>query len=176
MATATQNHDAKKNDMTPPPATSPHAHNVPEGYTEQSSDIVGFWTGEGAIHFIPRFVRIFDSKIDRMKASTLVVAELVEAAVVVDANKHEHLAAKGSRIGVWTKSGMAALKNLAGVPVYMYEDGEKDVGKPSPMRLFKIMSRGHGASLPIEADLRKFSKPEPKAAVQGSLADDNIPF
>ena len=153
---------------------------VPQGYTEQSSDIVGFWdSDEGPpIHFIPRSCRMFDSKIDPKKTSTLVVGELVDDLPVTTADDEEVLATKGQKVGVWTKPGMAALKELAGVPVYMYQDGEKDTGKPSPMKLFKVMSKGRGAKLPLTGDYRKLSKPTAPARSEhpDMTSDDDIPF
>jgi hypothetical protein len=156
----------------------------PAGYTEQSSDIVGFWDGSGAIHFIPRFVRMFDSNIDAKKSSTMLIAELVDPCQVDKPGdekvKEKVLAGKGQQIGIWTKPGMSALKNLGGVPVYMYEEGEKDTGKPNPMKLYKVMSKGRGQRLPIEGDFRKFSKTEkvPVQQMQSPVPDttDEIPF
>jgi hypothetical protein len=157
-----------------------NGYQIPAGYTEQSSDIVGFWDGTGAIHFIPRFVRMFDSSIDRAKSSTLLIGTLVDPCKVIKAgdDKEEVLANKGMQIGIWTKPGMAALKNLGGQSVYMYEDGEKDTGKPNPMKLYKVMSKGQGQKLPVEGDFRKFSKPTEKVApaVSTEVTDDNIPF
>jgi hypothetical protein len=161
--------------------TQKSGYQVPQGYSEQSSDIVGFWSGEGAIHFVPRFVRMFDSNIDRAKSSTLLIGTLVDPCKVIKAGeeKEEVLANKGMQIGIWTKPGMAALKNLGGVSVYMYEDGEKDTGKPNPMKLYKVMSKGQGQKLPVEGDFRKFSKPskpEVPQAAAADMTDDNIPF
>jgi hypothetical protein len=160
---------------------SKNGYQVPAGYTEQSSDIVGFWDGQGAVHFIPRFVRVFDSSIDKHKTSTLLIADLVDPCKVLkptdDDEKEEVLATKGQQIGIWTKPGMAALKNLGGVPVYMYEEGEKDTGKPNPMKLYKVMSKGKGQKLPIEGDFREFSKPKKEEnPAPKSLTDDDIPF
>ena len=155
-----------------------NGYQIPAGYTEQSGDIVGFWTGEGAIHFIPRFVRIFDSNIDEKKPSTLLVGELVDPCELFkptdDDEKEVVLGGKGQKVGIWTKPGMSAIKALGGIPVYMYEDGEKDTGKPNPMKLFKVMSKGQGQKLPIEKDMRKFSRPAPKQASE--LTDDELPF
>jgi hypothetical protein len=149
----------------------------PAGYVEQSGDIVGFWTGEGAVHFIPRFVRMFDSNLDPAKTSTLLVGELVDPCPEVTPPESEEkvLAGKGDKIGIWTKPGMRALSDLGGVPVYMYLDGEKDIGKPSPMKMYKIMSRSRGQKLPVEADFRVKSKPAPKAPEAASVTEE-IPF
>jgi len=53
---------------------------APAGYTSQSSDIVGFWDSEEGppIHMLPRFCRMFDSKIDPKKISTLIIVELID--------------------------------------------------------------------------------------------------
>jgi hypothetical protein len=129
---------------------------VPAGYQRQSSDIVGFWDPEtsGPIHFIPRHVKLFDSKIEPTKSSTLLTGELVDACKVVDASSNVIEARKGELVGIWTKPGMRDLQNLAGVAVYMYQDGEKDIGKPSPMKMFSIFSKERGGKLFVSEDLR----------------------
>jgi hypothetical protein len=160
--------------------TNKSGYQVPAGYSEQSSDIVGFWDGQGAIHFIPRFVRMFDSNIDRAKSSTLLIGTLVDPCKVIKSgeDKEEILAGKGQQVGIWTKPGMSALKNLGGTSVYMYEEGEKDTGKPNPMKLYKVMSKSQGQKLPVEGDFRKFSKPTaaPASTPSDTMTDDNIPF
>jgi hypothetical protein len=157
---------------------------VPAGYTEQSADIVGFWTGEGAVHFIPRFVRMFDSSIDPTKSSTLLIADLIDPCEVFKVGEDEEriLAGKGQQIGIWTKPGMKALGKLAGIPVYMYQEGEKDIGKPSPMKVYKVMSKGQGQKLIVEpgGDYRNKSLHKREEAPQTNQApqdlSDDIPF
>jgi hypothetical protein len=154
---------------------------APAGYQEQSGDISGFWTGAGAIHFIPRFVRMFDSSIDKLKTSTLLVAELVEPCKEIGKVGDDGTViscAKGDLVGIWTKPGMRALGNLAGIPVFMYADGEIDTGKPNPMVTYKIMSKSKGLKLPVDGDYRVTIRPAsaPQQVAQAPVSSDDIPF
>jgi hypothetical protein len=149
---------------------------IPAGYKEQSSDIVGFWdfTSGDTIHIIPRSFRLFDSKIDPSKSSTLLIAELVEPTQVKDASGEMVLADKGQTVGIWTKAGMSSIKELGGVDVYMYQDGEKDTGKGNPMLLFKVLAKSKGIKVPVSGDFRKRSLAVGQTPIAGS--EDNIPF
>ena len=148
--TSKQNNEAAKN-----------RPNIPSEYKEQSSDIVGFWDSLSGdtIHMIPRFARLFDSKIDPMKSSTLLIAELVEPIEVQNADGETVIADKGQTVGIWTKPGMSALRDLCGVDVYMYQDGTKEMGKGNPMYLYKVLSKARGTKLRAAADFRKRSLP-----------------
>jgi hypothetical protein len=151
--------------------------NIPAGYKEQSSDIVGFWdsTSGDTIHMIPRFLRLFDSKLDPAKSSTLLVAELVDAINVQNADGETVLAEKGQEVGIWTKPGMVSVKKLGGVDVYMYQDGEKDTGKGNPMKLYKVLAREKGVTVPVSGDFRKRSLGKGQLPIS-SNSEDDIPF
>jgi hypothetical protein len=160
------------------------APKIPAGYKEQSTDIVGFWNFKtcAPLHFIPKYVRLSDSNIDPNKSSTLVIGELIENCALEDKDGNEVLGGKGQLVGVWAKPGMKAISNLAGVAVYMYQDGEVDIGKPNPMILFKVMAKTRGAALVIEADYRKSSRnakmniPAEDVGSQSDANADAIPF
>jgi len=136
---------------------------APQGYAAQSTDVVGFWNPElaPAIHFKPQGFKVFDSKIDPSKPSVLIVGTLVDAATLEGAgdDKGEVVQARpGDSVGVWGKAGMAALRNLAGVAVWMVPNGEKDIGRASPMKLYDIRSPGRGSRLALLDDTRARSK------------------
>lgn len=141
--------------------TAPVKHNVPAGYEERGGDVAGFWDPEyNALHFIPRTVKLMDSSIDSEKVSALVTGELVEDAELRKSGDDGEIitAKKGALVGVWYKPGMRAIRTLGGVPVYIYADGAKDVGKGNPMRTFKVLSKAKtGARILIESDSRKDS-------------------
>ena len=145
-------------------------HAVPEGYEERSGDLVGFWNGEGGLHFIPRAARLTDSKIDTLKSSILIVGELVESSELVY-KKERIVGTKGDRIGVWATPGMRALEGCANIPVYIHEDGEIDTGKPNPMKIYRVhaKARAVGERLRVENDFRKDSR-------QSKLALPNLVF
>src|SRR5258708_2667249 len=129
-----------KNDK--PGASAPSAAGVggampqiPQGYQEQSADIVGFWDNElsRTIHFVPLEVKVFDSQLEAIKPSVLIEGRLVDAATLALPKDRGTVSAKsGELVGVWYKPGMKALKNLAGVSVFMFEHGELQTGKPNP--------------------------------------------
>jgi len=134
----------------------------PQGYATQSTDVVGFWNAElsPSIHFKPVGFKLFDSKLDPMKPSVLIVGTLVDAATLEGAgdDKGEVVQGKpGDSVGVWGKAGMAAVKNLCGVPVWMTPNGEKDIGRASPMKLYDVRAPGRGTRLPCLDDSRKRS-------------------
>lgn len=135
---------------------------APAGYKKQTTELVGFWDPEtsGPLHAIPLYIIVADSNIEPEKPSTLVFMQVVDTITVLAPGEDgEVLDAKpGELVGVWAKPGMVALKNLAGVKVYMAYAGEKDTGKPNPMKLFDIFSEKKGGVLKIETDRRDKSK------------------
>lgn len=132
---------------------------VPQGYEDQSTDVVGFWKQDGpAIHFIPVEARLMDSSIDKTKSSTLLIGRLIDSCELVTGDGVVVDGQPGDVLGVWAKPGMSALACLCGVPVYMYLDSHKDVGKASPMAVFAVMSKGRGTMIPVARDTRLASR------------------
>jgi hypothetical protein len=152
--------------------------NIPAEYKEQSSDIIGFWDSLSGdtIHMIPKGVRLLDSKIDPTKSSTLLVVELVEPISVEDPDGKSVIADKGDTIGIWTKPGMSDLKQLAGVDVYMYQQGTKEMGKGNPMYLYKVLSKTKGTKLSVLGDFRKRSLPKGQGPIPTSGDEVPLPF
>jgi hypothetical protein len=163
---------------------------VPSGYQKQSTDIVGFWDQESspAIHFIPLEAKVFDSQLDKSKPSTLVIGKLVDACALTTSDDEAITGQPGELIGVWFKPGMAALKDLAGVKVFMYGTGEIDTGKPNPMKTYDVHSTGKGNRLVVTDDKRDKSRgvntlltgakgdAKANAASPPNQGDDDIPF
>ena len=150
---------AKKN---PTPATSPaSAPTPPAGMTKRGADIDGFWDGKGAIHFIPSGAKLFDSKLDKSRASILIVGEVVSPcsanAKDDDGTPEDITLAPGDTVGVWGKAGMRAISTSAFVKVWMRQIGEKDVGKAKPMKVYDVFSEDGGSRLPIIEDRRDHS-------------------
>lgn len=134
---------------------------VPEGYEARSTDIVGFWDPEKSpsLHFIPLEAKLFDSDLDASKPSTLIFGKLVDGCLLKTPKGDEDTEGEpGDLIGVWFKPGMAALKDLCGVKVFMYPTGEMETGKPNPMKTFDIHSRSKGTRIPVTDDKRDKSK------------------
>ena len=156
----------------------------PAGYASKSEDVVGFADLEvyGPIHGIPRAAKLSDSKIEKDKTSMFVVFELIDPCkvnakdgendVVIDAKK-------GEMIGVWTKPGMKGIRNLAGCKVWLAFTGEKDIGKPSPMKVYDIRSPDSGGQMiPIIEDNRERSR-NVKTFLDAKLTKeelDKLPF
>lgn len=145
MANATQ---AAKNNDKPKAAETPK-NQAPQGYVSESTDVVGFWSGDlgTPLHCVPMFVNLSDSGVDSSKPSALIFARVVDATKVHTADgdgkiKERELAdaKQGDIIGIWFSAGMADIQMGAGRKTYMYLDGEKKIkGKPSPMKVFKVL-------------------------------------
>ena len=138
---------------------SPMQHyELPEGYKEKSSDITGFWNqANGPVHFVPRFARVFDSKLDPLKHSVIIMGEAVGPMTLLS-KEHDDVECKaGDIIGVWYKPGMNAIKDLADVSVFMYPSGVKATGKPNDMVTYTIAHKKDGNPLLITDDYRKKS-------------------
>lgn len=142
-----------------PPRVMPQA---PAGYQKQATDIVGFWNPDKAeaIHFVPLEVKLSDSKLEKHKTSALVVGKLVDAILLQAPGEEDDVVQGkvGDIVGVWYKPGMSAIKQLAGVKVYMYMTGELDTGKPNPMKTYDVLAQTKGAELHVTQDNRKTSK------------------
>lgn len=141
------------------PETQPVS--VPEGYVSVSGDVVGFYDEKSPIHIVPFAVKLFDSKIEPNKPSVLLFARLVEPAVVLakvegSSESVPTQADAGEIVGVWGRPGLTKLKEYAETPCFVVYKGEKDTGKPNPMKLFDVMTpKGAKPSLvPVTEDKR----------------------
>lgn len=133
----------------------------PEGFEDKTSDLAGFWDGELGfpIQGIPMDVNLSDSEIDTTKTSALVRFRLsTPATCLVDGNAAEVPA--GQFVGVWYKPGMKDILDCAGIEVFMYLRGEKEIGKPSPMKTYSVKTKkgASGNRLVPVADYRKESR------------------
>ena len=158
------------------------------GWTQVSDDLAGFWAPElCGIYCIPQSVRIFDGNIDKTKPSMLITVELHKSCIVVDKEGNPSIAGPGELVGIWFKPGMKRIRDLAGQVVYMKEDGEKDVGKGNPMKLYKIETKDKPVvkRVPVSDDTREKSKHaqtvfDPPAVATKEAGsppdDDDIPF
>lgn len=132
---------------------------IPDGYEDQSTDVVGFWQQDGdAIHFIPLECRLMDSTIDKTKSSCLLIGKLVGSVELVTSDGIVVVGEEGDICGIWAKPGMQPLANLCGVSVYMYLDSHKDVGKQSLMAVFAVLAKKKGTAIPITRDTRVMSR------------------
>jgi len=114
---------------------------LPAGYEEVSGDLVGQWDpdnkGSPSCHFIPEYVNLSDSKLNRDRPSTLLVGKLVDRCLLV---KDEAIVEgkPGDQIGVWITHGNKEALQWCGSKVFIYPTGTLDVGKPSPMKTFAV--------------------------------------
>jgi hypothetical protein len=131
---------------------------IPEGYKKRTTELIGFWNMErGAVHFIPKSARCFDSDIEPSKPSILLIGDSVGTNPITDKDGKDLAANEGQPIGIWYKPGMSAVKDLMGVKVFMYITGEQDTGKPNPMKTFDVLSKQDGQTLFITEDFRRKS-------------------
>ena len=146
---------------------------LPEGFVDQTSELIGFWADDAQqspIQGIPRHVIAHDSHLDPSKPSYLIVVELTATSSMVDPDGERIVVEPGKYVGLYYKPGMAAILELADVEVWMVLTGERDVGKASPMKVYRVASKGRGAALKVKKDYRKtsravqtpFATPEPE--------------
>lgn len=139
---------------------------APADFDKKGGDLVGFWDSDlTPIQCIPRSVKLFDGNIEAEKPSILMTVELTKPAGVrppKDDGSAPFVAPTGSLVGVWYKPGMKAIRDLCGVEVWMKQEGEKDTGKPNPMKLYEITWKVNGTRIPVTEDLRDKSKPIPQ--------------
>jgi len=137
--------------------------NAPEDFTLKGGDLVGFWDSDlTPIQCIPRSVKLFDGQIEPEKPSILLTVELTKPCAVrppAQEGGAPFAAPPGSLVGVWYKPGMKSIRDLCGVEVWMKQEGEKDTGKPNPMKLYDITWKVNGVRIPVTDDLRDKSKP-----------------
>jgi hypothetical protein len=146
---------------------------APADFDKKGGDLVGFWDSDlTPIQCIPRSVKLFDGQIEADKPSILMTVELTKPAAVRptkdDESGEPFAAPAGSLVGVWYKPGMKSIRDLCGVEVWMRQEGEKDTGKPNPMKLYDITWKVNGTRIPVTEDLRDKSKPIAKP--DGSVA------
>lgn len=115
--------------------------------------------------FSPYGYTLIDNGADETKPSILLhVTALTPTVVQVKSPEGEQVldrAEKGDAFGIWYSAGMSALADLKGREVLMFQDGVKDVGRPKPMKVYKIFAKGGKqppSRLPCLGDFRKKSK------------------
>lgn len=118
-------------------------------YVLVSSDVLGFWNGEGTIHFRPTSKKIFKNKKFPDRDSVMIVGVALGKADLVTADGDELQASSGDIIGVWYSPGMRELLGLCDCKVKMKADGERDVGKGSPMKAYKIARSNSDTPRPL---------------------------
>lgn len=152
--------------QAPPANTTPlkTAPAIPEGLRRHTGDVLGFHDLEeqGPIHGIPRGVKLSDSKLEPDKASSFVIFELISPTTCTEGSgdeTEEIKAQKGDMVGVWTKGGMRALRNLCDREVFMFHTGEKKLkGRPAAQSAMKTydfhVGPGKPKLIPIIEDTR----------------------
>jgi hypothetical protein len=156
----------------------------PVGYAQKTDDVVGFADLEkyGPLHGIPRGAKLSDGGIDPEKPSSFIIFELLEDCEVNAKDGETDIvvpAKKGEMVGLWTKPGMKGLRSLCGCKVWIAYKGQKNIGKPSPMKVYDIRSPDKGgATIPIIEDNRDKSRAE-KTFLDSRLTQsevENLPF
>lgn len=161
-------------------AKSGTSHSIPEGFEEQSADVVGFWDPSlGPITFVPEGCRLIDNSADATKVSQMVLGRLIAPCDSI-VNDDEPVTTKaGDLVGVWAKPGMKTLAQCGGVPTFICENGTRDTGKVNPMTLFKVATRGGlGERLAIVGDHRSKSKAanDPLGLINMGKSESKTPF
>lgn len=191
--------------MTATEASKGRRRSAPKGYEKKNSDVVGYWSEEQPIHFIPRSVKLLDGNIDKAKPSIIIVGELQEPTILSNKDTDPFQGEVGQIVGVWYKPGMRDIAKSAGLKVWLDQDLDdngvqktKKMKKGNPMKLYIVQSApGVEKRIPINEDTRKearhvvtpFDDPnirplrgraaaklETDDADDEDQVDDNIPF
>jgi hypothetical protein len=165
---------------------------APKGYDdERASDVIGFYDDElqKELHFVPKEVKLADNSIDEERPSCLIVGKLLGDAKLRAGKDSEEKTVdgqKGDIIGVWYKPGMKGILMCAGIPVFMFRSGEKQLkNRPQPMKVYTVKTRGEdrgkGRMIPVSEDFRDKSRDEKTPFTKGEnksseYSDDDIPF
>jgi len=139
---------------------------INDGYdTVHEVDPVGYWDEEGGpLYFIPKFARVFDGNIEKAKPSVLFFGTLTATSPLKVGNGEdsEKITGKaGDFVAMWGKPGMGGIIDKCDVPVKVFQEGEKDTGKPNAMKLYKVVTKGPDyvkkGFLPFREDTRDYS-------------------
>ena len=170
------------------PEATPNAYFDKFKHQVSTGDVVGFYDVEkqGRMSIIPRGFKLLDNDADDSKSTVLLVCELTApmgAEVTPKKNEPPIHAKKGELVGIWGKVGMRAIGELGGVECLISCEGEKDIGRPKPMKLFSVKTLVEGAKgvpLLLISDSRRTSagaKTFLTSGTSGSNLDaDELPF
>lgn len=143
----------------------PEGFQLPSGYEEKTSDLVGIWNFKESkvCHVIIRGATLHDSEVDEKKSSILLHCELVEKNHVIDRNKDTVEAEAGELVGVWCTPGMKEALKWQGAKQIIAHVGSIDTGKPNAMEMFKTFAPKNAKKEPVTVldDFRKTSKDSP---------------
>jgi len=157
---AKKNQSADGVEITPRQPVKIEDFQLPEGFTQVNLDIVGFWNEDCVLQCVPQDVKIFDNKVESIKSSALITAKVVEPLEVRTTDGELVKADVGMLIGIWGRPGLRELKVYGNCHVIIVPDGAIEIGKPNPMRAFKIYSNANNDAkpLPVALDKREKSK------------------
>ena len=137
----------------------------PEGFSDGAADLDGYWNFEKSpIFCIPQSARIMDGNIDTDKPAILFTVKLTKpCAINLPKEKGDTsdaqlaIAKAGAMVGIWFKPGLRALKNLGNQECKVAYTGEKNTGKPNPMKVFYVGYPKVGTVVPVVEDAREDS-------------------
>jgi hypothetical protein len=143
----------------------PEGFQLPAGYEEKTSDLVGIWNFKGSpvAHVIIRGATLHDSDVEPKKSSILLHCEAVETIETIDRNKEEGEAAPGDLVGIWCTPGMKEALKWQGAKQIIAHVGKLQTGKPNPMEAFKVFGSKNAKmeAVTILDDFRDTSKESP---------------
>lgn len=140
---------------------------APKGFEKANTDVVGYWTEDEPLYFIPKSCKLMDGNIQKIKPSIVIVGELVERTILGGKDQDPFEGNAGDIVGVWYKPGMRGIETCAGLKTWLDLDIDpngvqrtKDVGKGNPMNLYTVQTPtgAKKARLPIIEDVRDKSR------------------
>ncbi len=185
---------AKASSETKTVTAGPQVPSAYKDYEDKTEDMVGYWNEDSGVplHCVPRYAVLFDNKVEPRNASILIFATLLDPAPLLkkeDDQKTEFQGQPGDQIGIFAKPGMRRIAKLADCKTLIMRDPtkDKDVGKPQPMKYFKVLNAPGVTEKPLQVmdDRRKQSferttfldkRKTPKSDTNGNSVDDDIQF
>lgn len=182
MAKAKTRSRSQGEEIKPGDLMLPEGFQLPAGYEEKTSDLVGIWNFKETpmCHVIIRGATLHDSDVDEEKSSILLHCEVVDKLYAIDRNKEMVEVEPGELVGVWCTPGMKEALKWQGSKQVIAHVGNIDTGKPNPMEMFKTFAPKNAKkeAVTILDDFRKTSKDSPhmlqKLVIPGQ-ASTNLP-
>lgn len=151
---------------------------LPEGFQQTASDVDQFWNEEGGpIQGVLLCGKNYLNKLAG-KVNSIYVIRLTSPCKS-QTNKgdgFENPAQPGELVGVWGAPGLKDLMMMGGCEVHITRNGEKDVGKPSKMKVYAIGYKGRMTKLAIIRDGEAKVEASNGAAPATDGTNDALPF
>jgi hypothetical protein len=154
-----------------------------------SDDVVGFWEDDlSPIFCTPQFVKLSDSKAEKLKPSALVFVKLerdcAASRSTPDSGAEVFRAKRGDLVGIWYRPGLRGIEHCAGIPTLIVKGGTKNTGKVNDLQMYEVnRTLPERRALEVVSDARVHSRAvaTPFKGGEGRIAppaasEEDLPF